>query len=264
MATMWAGAEAYDQLMGRWSRYLAPLFIEFAGVHDGDRVLDLGCGTGALTDTLLERTQRSEVLGLDPSAAYIELARQRLTNPRVSLAVGDAQQLPYPDAAFDSCLSLLVLNFIPDASRALAEMRRVTRPGGRIAAAVWDYGEGMEMLRIMWDAAVSLDPSAEPRHERNMPYCRKGELASLWNEGQLQQVEESSLSIPLAFSSFEDYWVPFLTGVGPSGSYVSSLPAGRKRALRDQLRQTLVGGEANQPFTLQSRAWAVRGTVPKR
>ncbi|MBI2862241.1 MAG: hypothetical protein HYX89_05430 [Chloroflexi bacterium] len=120
------------------------------------------------------------------------------------------------------------------------------------------------MLRIMWDTAVALDPTAETRHERNMPYCRKGELATLWTEGELQQVEETSLSIPLEFSSFEDYWAPFLTGVGPSGSYVSSLPAERQGALRNQLRQRLLGRKGDRPFTLHARAWAVRGTVQKR
>jgi SAM-dependent methyltransferase len=178
--------------------------------------------------------------------------------------VGDAQNLPYPDGSFDKCLSLLVVNFIPDARRAVKEMRRVTRPGGRIAAAVWDYGGGMMMLRILWDTAVALDPAAERRHERNMPYCRKGELTALWTESGLQQVEEASLVIPLDFSSFEDYWSPFLTGVGPSGSYVSSLTADRQRMLRDQLGEKLLGGKPRRPFTLEARAWAVRGVVPRR
>ena len=213
---------------------------------------------------MLQRTRSSEVVGLDPASPYVELARHQLSDPRVRLDVGDAQNLRYPDASFDGCLSLLVLNFIPDASRALMEMHRVTRPGGRVTAAVWDYGEGMEMLRIMWDTAVALDSAAEPRHERTMPYCRKGELAALWIESGLQQAEETSLSIPREFESFEDYWVPFLTGVGPSGSYVSSLPPERQQALQDRLQRRLLGEKGDRSFTLRARAWAVRGTVPKQ
>ena len=264
MTTTWAGAEGYDQLMGRWSSRLAPLLIEFADVKDGDQVLDMGCGTGSLTRALLEHLPQSEVVGLDPASPYIEYAGQRLTSPRVRFEVGNAQDLPFPDAAFDACLSLLVLNFVPDARRAVTEMSRVTTPGGKMAAAVWDYGEGMEMLRILWDTAVTLDPSTGSRHERNMPYCRKGELAALCGEAGLQQVEETALTIPLEFSSFEDYWTPFLSGLGPSGSYVSGLPAENQQALRDQLQRSLLVGMEDRPFTLQARAWAVRGTVPMR
>ncbi len=264
MTAMWTEAEAYEQLMGRWSRKLAPLLIEFAGVQDGDRVLDVGCGTGSLTRTLLELMPHSEVVGVDMSSTFIEHGRQQLINPRVSLEVGDAQTLPYPDADFDKCLSLLVLNFVPDARQAAGEMCRVTRPGGTVAAAVWDYGEGMEMLRILWDTAVALDPAAESRHDRNSPYCRKGELADLWTESGLQQVEETSLVIPLEFNSFQDYWRPFLTRVSRSSSYVSGLPAEHQRALQDCLRDKLLGGQGDRPITLQARAWAVMGTVLKQ
>jgi SAM-dependent methyltransferase len=263
MTGMWTGAEAYDQLMGRWSRKLAPLLIEFAEVQNGDRVLDVGCGTGSLSRTLLELMPHSEVVGVDRSNTFIEHGRQQLIDPRVSLAVGDVQSLPYPDARFDKCLSLLVLNHVPDARRAAGEMCRVTRAGGTVAAAVWDYGEGMEMFRILWDTAVALDPAAESKHDRNSPYCRKGELAALWTVSGLQQVEETSLVITLEFNSFQDYWTPFLTRVSRSSSYVSDLPAERQRALQDRLRDRLLGGQGGRPFTLQARAWAVRGTTPK-
>jgi SAM-dependent methyltransferase len=264
MTTMWTGAEAYDQLMGRWSRFLAPLLVEFAEVQNGDRVLDVGCGTGSLTRALLEHMTHSEIVSVDSTSSYIEYARQQLPSPRARFEVEDAQNLPYPDAAFNKCLSLLVVNFIPNARRALGEMCRVTRPEGTVAAAVWDYGEGMEMLRILWDTAVALDPASELRHERNMPYCRKGELGALWTESGLQHVEETSLTIPLEFSSFEDYWTLFLAGVAPSGSYVSSLAVEHQGALRDHLRQKLLGGKEARSFTLQARAWAVRGIVPKQ
>lgn len=130
--------------------------------------------------------------------------------------------LPYPDASFDKCLALLVINFIPDARKAVAEMRRVTRPGGRVAAALWDYGDGMTMLHTIWDAAVALDAAADPRHERYMPYCQRGQLSALWTESGIQEVEETGLVIPMDFASFDDFWSPFLGGQGPSGSYVTS------------------------------------------
>lgn len=157
-----------------------------------------------------------------------------------------------------------MVNHVPNASRVITEMRRVTRLGGLVAAAVWDYGDGMRMIRIFWDEAVSLDPAAQRFHQGIMPYCRKGELAALWTASGLQQVEETSLDISMSFCSFEDYWSPFLAGVSVSGMYISSLPAAGQQRLRDRLREILLGGKPDQPFTLQARAWAVRGTVSQR
>ena len=264
MTTRWSGAEDYERLMGRWSRSLAPLLIEFNGVQDGDKVLEVGCGTGSLTRALLERLPRSEIVAMDPATQYIEYLRQQVINSRLLLEVGDAQELPFENDFFDACLSLLVFNFIPDAQRAVAEMRRVTRPGGKVAVAVWDYGQGMEMLRILWDAAVTLYPAVEARHERNMPYCREGELYGLWNETGFQQVEETALTIPTEFGSFEDYWAPFLSVTGPSGTYVTSLPTEKQLALRDEVRHNLQGGTGDGPISLKASAWAVKGTVPMR
>ncbi len=252
--------EGYERLMGRWSHRLAPRLVEFAGIKDGDRVLDVGTGIGSLA--LAVATRCSEVVGIDPSSGYIEHARKRTTDPRVRFEVGDAQKLPYPDASFDKCLALLVINFIPDASKAVAEMRRVTRPGGHVAAAVWDYNDGMTMLRTFWDVVVALDPAAKPRHEGNMPFCRRGQLSTLWTKADLQQLEETALVISMDFTSFDDYWSPFLSGQGPSGSYAVSLAPDRQQALRERLRVQLLGAKSDRPFTLQARAWAVRGTVP--
>lgn len=255
-------AEGYERLMGRWSQRLAPRLIEFAGIASGDRVLDVGAGTGSFSQAVLAAARYSEVVGVDPSGPYIEYARSHTFDSRARFEVGDAQALPYPDASFDKTFALLVMNFIPDARKAAAEMRRVTKPGGMVAAAVWDYGEGMAMLRTFWDAAVSLDPAAQPRHESHMPYCRKGELSALWTATGLKETKETGLVIPLAFKSFEDFWQPFLSGQGPSGSYATGLPRERQQSLRERLRQELLGEKPDIPFTLEARAWAVRGIVP--
>ena len=177
--------------------------------------------------------------------------------------VGDAQRLQFGDASFDRTLSLLILNFIPDPGKALDEMIRVTRPGGTIAAAVWDYGEGMEMLRVFWDEAAALIPDADAKDERHMPLSRGGELATLWRAYRLENVSDRPLTVETRFSSFEDYWSPFLERQGPAGAYSTS----RSRCmtpnrLRLNLRRRLVGDGPDHPIALEARAWAVRGTVP--
>jgi SAM-dependent methyltransferase len=182
----------------------------------------------------------------------------------VRLVVGEAQALPLADAAFDKTVSLLVMSFVPDHGSALREMIRVTRSDGVVAAAVWDYGEGMEMLRVFWDEAVSLDSATAVRDERHMPLCREGELETLWRAHGLQHVEERPIAIELAFASFDDYWVPFLGGQGPAGSYAASRPEAARAALESALRKRLLGGRREGGFTLRARAWAVKGTVSTR
>jgi len=178
--------------------------------------------------------------------------------------VGDARALRLPNASFDRTLSLLVLNFVPDPRRALAEMIRVTKPGGVVGTAVWDYGEGMEMLRVFWDEATALDPSSAPLDERHMPLCKQGELSAFLREANLDAVVETALVAKLRFASFDDYWEPFRLRQGPAGAYVAKLSSAHQARLRDRLRVRLLGNEADRPLELSARAWAAKGTVPSR
>jgi len=255
--------EAYDVFMGRWSGRLAPRLVQFAGVVDGDDVLDVGTGTGSLAASVAAAAPSSRVVGIDRSEPYVAVARARHPSPRLRFEVGDAQQLPFEDASVDRTLSLLILNFVPHPQTALAEMIRVTRPGGTIAAAVWDYGEGMEMLRRFWDEAIALDPRADARDERHMPLSRRGELAALWRTHHLQDVAETPLTIETEFTGFDDYWSPFLQQQGPAGAHVATLTLEDRAQLASRLRQRLLGDRPDGPITLRARAWAVRGVVPR-
>jgi SAM-dependent methyltransferase len=252
---MFSESDSYERFMGRWSRLLAPLFVTFARVGEDDRVLDVGSGTGALSCAAAAVTAAA-VTGVDPSAAYVRYAQEQ-TGGRARFQVGDATALPFADDAFDRTLSMLVLNFVGDHAGTVHQMVRVTRPGGVVAAAVWDYGGGMEMLRAFWDAAVALDPDAEWRDERHMPLCTGGALGELWTAKGLIDVDEQPLTIEMAFSSFDDYWLPFLRGQGPAGAYVSTLSESARQALGSRLRERLPAGE----FALRASAWAVRGVV---
>jgi SAM-dependent methyltransferase len=257
---MFSESDGYERFMGRWSRRLAPLFLAFAQVGEGCAVLDVGCGTGALAYAAANIRSVS-VTGVDPSEAYIRSAQQRAAGYPVRFEVGDAQALPYPDATFDRALSMLVLNFLAKPVIAVREMIRVTRTNGVVAAAVWDYADGMGMLRTFWDEAVALIPGAASRAERRMPLSRRGELAELWRAQGLGDVQDQPLTIESGFRSFDDYWQPFLAGQGPAGSFTISLSEPERRALQSRLRNRLLNGGPDRPFTLPTRAWAVRGVV---
>ena len=261
--SMFSEARAYEYFMGRWSRDLAPLLVRFAAVRDGDAVLDVGAGTGALSAAVAASAPTSLIVGIDPSPSYVAFAQaQHKKDSHVAFEVGDAQKMRFDTASFGRTLSLLVVNFIPDARKAVTEMARVTKPKGTVAAAVWDYGGGMEMLRVFWDEAIALHPANDKKDERHMPFCRRGELASLWRGAGLQDVVEEPLTIETRFASFDDYWTPFLAKQGPAGAYAASLSESDREALRMRLRQRLLGGGPDRPLVLHARAWAVRGIVP--
>jgi SAM-dependent methyltransferase len=262
---MFGNAEAYERFVGRWSRLFAPRLVDFAGLPPRDRILDVGSGTGSLAFAIAERRNRAHVLGIDPSREYVDYAARR--NPfagRVGFEVGDAQPLRFPDASFDAALSLLVFNFIPDPTKAQLELRRITKPGGKLSAAVWDYGGGMRMLRTFWDAAVQLDPEAGQLDEKRMPVCRAGELSALWRRGGLESVREQPIEMTMRFESLADYWDPFLLGQGPAGAHVRRLERNQVLALREEVERRLSLSAEDKPFVLSARIWAVRGIVPKR
>jgi SAM-dependent methyltransferase len=260
---MFGNAEAYDRFMGRWSRVVAPLLVDFAGVPDAGMMLDIGSGIGTLAFEIAKRKGSRHVVGIDPSKEFVAYAMSRNTFPdQTRFHVGDAQDLHFADATFVAGLSLLVFNFIPHPEKALREARRVTQPGCRVTAAIWDYGEAMRMLRAFWDAASDVDPRAERLDEKHMPLCRPGELSQLWKQGGLENVQEHPLDIIMRFDSFADYWEPFLLGQGPAGAYIRTVEGDRLQVLRSAVKRRLGLASESEPFALPSRVWAVRGDVP--
>ena len=249
-------AEAYDQFMGRWSRPLAPQLVAFAGVRPGDRVLDVGCGPGALTTELATRLGPAAVAAVDPSTPFVAAARAR--NPGVDVRQAAAERLPFPDGMFDSALAQLVVHFMVDPVAGLAEMARVTRPGGVAAACVWDYAGGHGPLGPFWLAARELDAGVDD--ESRLAGTRAGHLAELFEAAGLLEIEQTAFSVSRDHSSFEVWWEPFTRGVGPAGSYVARLNAGQQVELHDRCRSMLPAG----PFALTARAWAARGVVGAR
>ncbi len=258
------GAEAYEDLMGRWSRRLAGPFIDFVGVRDGDSVLDVGCGTGSLTLALAAKVKVAAATGIDLSEAYVAFARSRSDDERITFETGDACALPYPDSAFDRVLSMLVLNFVPDAAAAAAEMVRVTRPGGVVAAAIWDLRGGFPATQMFWHTAAAMDPVAAEVRARyySAPYTRPGELAAAWTGFGLRDVVQDYVTIRMDFDGFDDYWRPFLGKTGPAGAYLASLPADRISALQSSLREAYEAGDEDGPRSFTASAWVCRGVQP--
>jgi SAM-dependent methyltransferase len=248
-----AGADAYDRFMGRYSVQLAPRLADFATIAVGQRVLDVGCGTGALTAELVRRLGPEAVSAVDPSEPFVAAARQR--HPGVSVQRAAAEHLPFGDEAFDAALAQLVVHFMADPVKGLREMARVTRKHGVVAACVWDHAGGQGPLSVFWEAALELDRDAEDQSQ--LPGAREGELAQLFRAAGLHGVEEGVLSVDVEHPTFEEWWEPFTLGVGPAGVYAAGLEAGRQAQLRERCREVLPAA----PFVLTARAWAVRGLV---
>jgi SAM-dependent methyltransferase len=244
-------ADAYDQFMGSWSRLLAPEFADLAGVRFGQRVLDVGCGPGALTAELVARVGAEAVAAVDPSQPFVDAARAR--HPDVDVRLASAEALPFPDAGFDGALAQLVVHFMADPIRGAGEMARVTRPGGVVAASVWDFDGGRGPLGPFWEAARALDPDVVD--ESTLPGARRGHLVELLAATGLRKVEERELAVDRDFPDFDDWWQPFTHGVGPAGAYVGRLDPDRQIELREQCRSMLPAGS----IRLTAVAWAARG-----
>ena len=261
MQTTWASGDAYERYVGRWSRPVAAGFVRWLGLPSGLDWIDAGCGTGALASAILAAAAPRRVRGYDLSPDHVAAARARVGDPRAEFGQADATALPDPPHACDAAVSGLVLNFVPEPARALAEMRRVVRPGGVVGAYVWDYAGRMQLMRVFWDAAVELDPSAGELDEgRRFEMCAPEPLHDLFRSAGLRDLQVRAIDVPTRFQDFDDYWQPFLGGQGPAPGYAVSLDEARREALRELTRGRLpFAGDGS--ITLTARAWAVRGTA---
>jgi SAM-dependent methyltransferase len=255
----WSRARAYENYVGRWSRPIARAFVAWLDPSPGCRWLDVGCGTGALTESVLLDAAPAAVTGIDPSPDFVAHAADRVSDPRVTFRLGDATAVPLADDAVDVVVAGLVLNFVPDRPAALSEMRRVTRTGGTVAAYVWDYSGEMQLMRHFWDAAVHRDTAAASTHQwARFDFCRPGPLRHLFVDSGLLAVEVAPIVVPTVFDDFDDYWTPFLHASGPAPDYARSLDVDDREALRESLRQRLPV-RPDGTIALTAGAWAVRG-----
>lgn len=258
---VWAQGAAYERYVGRWSRLVADDFLRWIDIPPGRAFLDVGCGTGELSRRILEHHAPARLVGVDSSEGFIAHARAHIADKRAEFRVGDARSLPVEDGAFDATVSGLVLNFVPDQPKAVAEMRRATRPGGKIAVYVWDYAGEMQMMRRFWDAAAALNPAARDLDEGpRFPVCRPDALSALFAAAGLHNIETEAIDIPTVFENFDDYWSPFLGGQGPAPGYCMSLSEPDRVALRERIRTSLPPDNGGR-IRLIARAWAVQGTV---
>ena len=257
-----ADGEAYEHYVGRWSRPVGHMFLDWLSLAPGLRWVDVGCGTGALTTTILERADPSKVTGIEPSEGFLTVARTKIDDNRAEFRTGDAQSLPLEDNEADVSVSGLVLNFVADKRHALQEMRRIVQPGGTVALYVWDYAGEMQLMRYFWDAVTDLFPEgAEHDEGKQFPICKPEPLADLFRASGLQAVEAHALDAPTVFADFDDYWSPFLRGQGPAGGYCVSLSEDNRKHLRKRLENTVpVSADGN--IRMIARAWAIRGTTP--
>ena len=257
----WSSGSGYELYVGRWSRLVATRFIDWLASTPGGRWLDVGCGTGALTETILTAAQPALVRGVDPSIDYVKFARDRISDPTAEFEVADAHHLPGDDGSYDYTVSALVLNFLSDPAGGLDEMKRVTRSGGHVATYVWDYAQGMELMRYLWDAASELHPQAASLDEgARFPICRPEPLRSLWEHAALRDVSVVPIDIDTVFSDFDDYWSPFLGGQGPAPGFVMSVSESARAELR-ALLQSRLPVQDDGSIRLRARAWGVRGQI---
>jgi SAM-dependent methyltransferase len=256
----WQTGDHYERYIGRWSRRVAASFLRWLDVPVDQRWLDVGCGTGALSSAILDHTAPASIVGVDPSPGFLAAASERLGG-LVSTRVGSAAELPVETGSVDVTVSGLVLNFTPDVAAALADQVRVTRAGGTVAAYVWDYADGMELLRLFWDTAVDLDPAAAALDEGvRFPICRPDPLRAAFLDAGLGDVAMTPVDIDTHFVDVDDLWTPFLGGQGPAPSYLASLDDRARDAVRDRLCRRVPTG-TDGSVSLRARAWAVRGRV---
>ncbi len=261
LSPVWTQARTYEPYVGRWSRRVALEFVDWLAPAHRVAWLDVGCGTGALAQTVLHECAPQRVVGLDRSTGYVAGARASTVDRRAGFVACDACSLPVASAAFDCAVSALVLNFVPDPGCMVDEMTRVVRPGGLVALYVWDYAHRMELMRYLWDAAAELEPAAAELDEgQRFTICAPEPLRLLFGRSGLAGVDVRAIDVPTVFRDFDDYWTPFLGGQGPAPGYVMSLDDRRRTELRELLRKRLPrNGDGSIP--LAARAWAVRGTV---
>lgn len=257
-ADRWSEGDPYERYVGRWSRRVAPLFLRWLGMPPGGAWADVGCGTGALTESILEASSPRAVDAIDRSAGFLATARARIPDDRVRFHVADATALPLQDASCDAAVSGLVLNFVDEPARMVAELHRVTRPGGCVGVYVWDYAQGMEMMRLFWAAAREVVGGAVPDEAARFPICAPEPLAHAWRDAGLLDVEVQAIDIETNFRDFDDYWTPFNGGQGPAPSYLAALDGTTQAAIRDRLLAT-VPQVAGGSISLRARAWAVKG-----
>ncbi len=261
MNDSWLSGIAYEKFMGRWSTLVAQKFLSWLAISPTRSWLDVGCGTGSLTALILEAYQPKEIISIDSSSDFISHAQRLITDPIVHFRVGLAQSLELDSNSMDAAVSGLVLNFVPQPKVAISEMLRVTKPGGKIGIFLWDYADGMQMLRYFWDAAMELDNNANDLDEGvRFPLCQEGQLESLIREVGLKQVEATAIEVKTVFQNFDDYWQPFLGNVGPAPAYAMSLNLTNRQKLEDKLRNSLPIDD-NGSISLNARAWAVKGTA---
>jgi SAM-dependent methyltransferase len=258
----WQAGDRYEAYMGRWSRLVAPRFLDWLALPESLDWLDVGCGTGALSAAILAHCNPRSLLAIDPSDGFVAAAKAALPDTRAQVQAGDAQALPSAAAGRDAIVSGLVLNFVPDKARALAEMKRVARPGATVAFYVWDYpGGGMEIMQAFWTAAAALDPAAgDLSEDRRFPMCTPAGLTALATEAGLDRVACAPIEVPTVLHDFEDYWHPFTLGAGPAPGYCTSLAPEARRRLRDRLQASLPCS-ADGSIHLKARAWAVKSVV---